>query len=46
MQIETPPSEKPYDKAEGERRGIVIVKGDKPMVRLVPAAPAARPSPM
>ena len=25
MQIETPPSEKPYDKAEGERRGIVIV---------------------
>ncbi len=25
MQIETPPSEKPYDKPEGERRGIVIV---------------------
>ncbi len=25
MQIETPPTEKPYDKAEGERRGIVIV---------------------
>lgn len=25
MQIETPPSEKPYDKAEGERRGLVIV---------------------
>lgn len=25
MQIETPPSEKPYEKAEGERRGIVIV---------------------
>lgn len=25
MQIETPPKEKPYEKAEGERRGIVIV---------------------
>ena len=25
MHIETPPSEKPSDKAEGERRGIVIV---------------------
>ena len=25
MQIETPPSDKPYDKPEGERRGIVIV---------------------
>lgn len=25
MQIETPPSEKPYDKAEGECRGLVIV---------------------
>ncbi len=25
MKIETPPSEKPYDKPEGERRGIVIV---------------------
>ncbi len=25
MQIETPPSEKPYDKPEGERRGSVIV---------------------
>lgn len=25
MQIETPPSVKPYDKAEGERRGLVIV---------------------
>ena len=25
MQIETPPSEKPYDKPEGERRGLVIV---------------------
>lgn len=25
MQIETPPSEKPYEKAEGERRGLVIV---------------------
>ena len=25
MQIETPPTEKPYDKAEGERRGIIIV---------------------
>lgn len=25
MQIETPPSEKPYEKPEGERRGIVIV---------------------
>jgi len=25
MHIETPPTEKPYDKAEGERRGIVIV---------------------
>lgn len=25
MQIETPPSEKPYDQAEGERRGLVIV---------------------
>ena len=25
MQIETPPSETPYQKPEGERRGIVIV---------------------
>ena len=25
MQIETPPSAKPYEKPEGERRGIVIV---------------------
>ena len=25
MQIETPPTEKPYEKAEGERRGLVIV---------------------
>ncbi len=25
MQLETPPSEKPYEKPEGERRGIVIV---------------------
>ena len=25
MQIETPPSQKPYDKPEGERRGLVIV---------------------
>ena len=25
MQIETPPKEKPYEKAEGERRGLVIV---------------------
>ncbi|HSV58636.1 MAG TPA: cob(I)yrinic acid a,c-diamide adenosyltransferase [Variovorax sp.] len=25
MQIETPPTEKPYDKPEGERRGLVIV---------------------
>lgn len=25
MQTETPPSEKPYDKVEGERRGLVIV---------------------
>jgi len=25
MQIETPPSVKPYDKPEGERRGLVIV---------------------
>ena len=25
MQIETPPTEKPYDKVEGERRGLVIV---------------------
>lgn len=25
MQIETPPTEKPYDKSHGERRGIVIV---------------------
>ena len=25
MQVETPPSVKPYEKAEGERRGIVIV---------------------
>jgi cob(I)alamin adenosyltransferase len=25
MQIETPPSEKPYEKAAGERRGIVVV---------------------
>ncbi|MBV8619834.1 MAG: cob(I)yrinic acid a,c-diamide adenosyltransferase [Curvibacter sp.] len=25
MQIETPPTEKPYEKAEGERRGLVLV---------------------
>ena len=25
MQVETPPSEKPYDKPEGERRGLVLV---------------------
>ena len=25
MQVETPPTEKPYDKASGDRRGIVIV---------------------
>ena len=25
MQIETPPTEKPYERAEGERRGLVIV---------------------
>ena len=25
MQIESPPSEKPYDKPEGERRGLLIV---------------------
>lgn len=25
MQIETPPTEKPYDKPEGERRGLVLV---------------------
>ncbi|NMM79278.1 cob(I)yrinic acid a,c-diamide adenosyltransferase, partial [Acidovorax sp. SRB_24] len=25
MQIETPPQAKPYDKPEGERRGLVIV---------------------
>jgi cob(I)alamin adenosyltransferase len=25
MQIETPPSSKPYDKPEGERRGLVLV---------------------
>ena len=25
MQIETPPAEKPYEKPEGERRGLVIV---------------------
>ena len=25
MQIENPPTEKPYDKSEGERRGLVIV---------------------
>lgn len=25
MQLETPPTEKPYHKAEGERRGLVIV---------------------
>ena len=25
MQIETPPTEKPYDKSEGERRGLIIV---------------------
>jgi cob(I)alamin adenosyltransferase len=25
MQIETPPTEKPYEKPEGERRGIIIV---------------------
>ena len=25
MQVETPPTDKPYDKPEGERRGLVIV---------------------
>ena len=25
MQIETPPVHKPYDKPEGERRGLLIV---------------------
>ncbi|NBY26193.1 MAG: cob(I)yrinic acid a,c-diamide adenosyltransferase, partial [Betaproteobacteria bacterium] len=25
MQLETPPTEKPYDKSDGERRGLVIV---------------------
>ena len=25
MQTETPPTEKPYDKPEGERRGLLIV---------------------
>ena len=25
MQIETPPAEKPYEKSEGERRGLVLV---------------------
>jgi cob(I)alamin adenosyltransferase len=25
MQIESPPTEKPYDKSEGERRGLIIV---------------------
>jgi cob(I)alamin adenosyltransferase len=25
MKIETPPSAKPYDKPEGDRRGLVIV---------------------
>ena len=25
MQIETPPTDKPYDKSEGERRGLLIV---------------------
>lgn len=25
MQIETPPTDKPYDKSEGERRGLIIV---------------------
>ena len=25
MQIETPPTEKPYEKSEGERRGLIIV---------------------
>ena len=25
MQIETPPVDKPYDKREGERRGLIIV---------------------
>jgi len=25
MEIEIPPTEKPYDKAEGERRGLIIV---------------------
>ena len=25
MQIETPPTEKPYDKPEGERRGLLII---------------------
>ena len=25
MQLETPPTEKPYEKSEGERRGLVIV---------------------
>ena len=25
MQIETPPTDKPYEKPEGERRGLLIV---------------------
>ena len=25
MQLETPPKDKPYDKPEGERRGLLIV---------------------
>ena len=29
MHIETPPTDKPYDKPEGERRGLVIVKLDE-----------------
>ena len=32
MQIETPPTEKRYEKPEGERRGLVIVNtGDRPV---------------
>lgn len=36
MQIETPPSAKPYDKPEGERRGIVIVNTGDGKVKVPP----------
>ena len=33
MNIETPPTEKPYEKPEGERRGLIIVNTGNLMVR-------------